>query len=306
MNRKLIRLAEKTLVVSVPSAWAKEHGLDKGDEVSCMVDNEKLIIVPPTKSAALASITISVEGLSERLLRWQISSLHKQGFDEIIITSFSEEQYGIIEDLVQHLFIGFIVKDKSRLRIIVGQVAVVDASEFDSTLRRSFRLVQTMFEETINAFNQGDSLLLKKQIEQEQLTNKLTNFCERLLNKSLTQKEKGHFWYVVAWNLEKIADNFKYLATHLDKITANESLGAFISRVHELFAQYYELFYNFSIEDMSLLTQKKKSLEQEALDLLASADVTSRLVGHYMHMVILQIADFSASFIALRFSSDEK
>ncbi len=302
MKRKLIRLAEKTLVVSVPVAWAKAQGLEKGDEVSCVVSDTKLILTPPKKTSITKSITIDIKNVTERVLRWQISSLHKQGFDEIIVTSFSEKQYAVIEDLVKNLFIGFIVKDKSNLRIVIGQVAVVDADEFDATLRRSFRLLNTMIDETQKSFVEQDIVLLHKQKDNEQLNNKLTNFCERLLNKSLTQKDNGHFWYVIAWNLEKIADNFKYLAKQVSEIkksTPNTLL--LFEQLSSYAKEYYDVFYNFTFEKLSALSLLKKDLESLCLLMLNSADMQERLIAHFMHIVVLQFADFSASLIALRF-----
>lgn len=305
MKRKLIRLAEKTLVVSVPSSWSKELGLDKGDEIDCSINGENLIFAPATTTSEKKAVTIDIKEISERVLRWKISSLHKQGFDEIIVTSFSEEQYAIIEDLVKNLFIGFIVKDKSRLRIVIGQVALVDANEFDATLRRGFRLLNTMFEETITAFEKGDAQLLAKQIENEKLNNKLTNFCERLLNKSLIQKQKGHFWYILAWNLEKIADNFKYLAQQLTSISPSEKLFLLLKETHAFAQGYYDVFYDFSFAKLTQLTKVKKDVEAKCLLLLTSPNQEERLVGHFMHLVVLQLADFSASIIALRYEGGD-
>ncbi|MCF7799251.1 hypothetical protein K9M74_05095 [Candidatus Woesearchaeota archaeon] len=305
MKRKLIRLAEKTLVVSVPATWAKQQGLDKGDELDCDISDTKIVLTPPRKTPVLQTIQIDISHVSERVLRWNISSLHKQGYDEIIVTSFNDSQYEIIEDMVKNLFIGFIVKDKSNLRIVIGQVAVVDASEFDATLRRAFRQLISVFEETQESFLNANISLLKKQIENEYQNNKLTNFCERLLNKSLTQKEKGHFWYVIAWNLEKIVDNFKYLAVAIDTIVPSDAVNRLFIKLQKYAQDYYEFFYEFSFERLTQLSVLKKELELECLTLLASASKQERLVGHYMHMVVLQLADFSASTIALRFNGIE-
>ena len=76
-----------------------------------------------------------------------MASLHKQGYDEIILTSYSDEQLKIIEDLIENLFIGFIIKEKTKLKVIVGQIAITDSTEFDSTLRRTFRQLITMCDE---------------------------------------------------------------------------------------------------------------------------------------------------------------
>ena len=118
MKRKIIKLAEKTLVVSLPTAWVEEQGLDKGDEVDCDVEDQRLIIIPPLKKTSRET-EIDITGTSERVLRWQISSLHKQGYDQIVVSGYSQEQYDILQDLLTNLFIGLIVKDRSKLRIVI-------------------------------------------------------------------------------------------------------------------------------------------------------------------------------------------
>jgi len=305
MKRKLIKLAEKTLVVSLPSDWLLSQGLSKGDEIDLDVEDYKLIITPPQKILPHKSISFDAKGIVERVLRWKISSFHKTGYDEIIITNYSPEQNKIIEELISDLFVGFIIKEKSSLRIVVGQIAAVDVKEFDSTLRRAFRQLKEMTEQTQTAFEKNDSKLLAAQIDNEHTNNKLTNFCERLLNKNLKQKEKGHFWYVIAWNLEKIADNFKYIANHYENkpFISKESLDLYV-KTKSYLEDYSDLLYNFDIKQLVNLSKTKKELEKDCIKLLENGELKDRVFLHYLHMIILQLADFSASTIAIKMSPD--
>ncbi|MFP4118962.1 MAG: hypothetical protein ACLFTH_02810 [Candidatus Woesearchaeota archaeon] len=303
MKRKIIRLAEKTLVVSLPSSWLADQGLDKGDQLDCLEQGDRLVFVPEAPSSSHSSASLDIGGLSERVLRWQISSLHKQGYDEIEITSYTPEQYKVIEDLVTNLFVGFIIKEQSKLRILIGQVAVMDAAEFDSTLRRAFRLLLSSAKETLEAFRNRDAELLHNQISAEKNNNKLTNFCERLLNKSLHRKQKGHFWYVIAWNLEKVADNFKYLATYyagsipvLDKDVLDlfEDVITYVN-------SYYGLFYDFSFRKLVEVSDLKTDLETKLLARIDQVRKDEVVLLHYLHIILLQVADFSASTIAINY-----
>ena len=297
MKRKIIKLAEKTLVVSLPSKWVSDQGLNKGDELDVNVEDYKLILTPPQNVVAHKSITLDVTTTTERLLRWQISSLHKQGYDEIIVVNYTQEHYDIIEDLVKNLFVGFIIKDKTTLRIVVGQVAAVDAQEFDSTLRRAFRQLDAMAQEAYTAFETGDKELLKKQLVNEKQNNKLTNFCERLLNKTLKEKDKGHFWYVVAWNLEKIADNYKYIAQYCEDAICEDKTLSLFKEINHYLSSYTSLLYDFSSDKLVEITKKKKELDEKSLNLLSKGQ--DSVLIHYLHTIVLQAADFSASMIAL-------
>ena len=311
MKRKIIKLAEKTLVVSLPSSWTSACQIQKGDEVEVTINDASLCIHPILKQRFIKKITVDISTLSPRVLRWQVSSLHKQGYDEIELLHYSKEQEDILADLVQHLFVGFIVKEKSSIRLVVGQVAIVDSDQFAISLRQAWRQLVSSSKDLSLAFSSKDPTLFKNILISEQDNNKLTNLCERLLNKSLTQKEKGHFWYVVAWNLEKIVDNFKYIASYF-----HEAIISISSQTQELlndfsgFVQgYYDLFYNFSFEKLSLLSEQKILLHKKALSLLASQETTSpheNILLHFIDCAILQTADFSTSTIALMFSFKEK
>jgi phosphate uptake regulator len=277
------------------------QGLNKGDEVDLDIQDYKIILTPPQKILAHKTITIDVKNVVERVLRWKISSLHKKGYDEIIITNYSEEQNKIIEELITDLFVGFIIKEKSTLRIVVGQIAAVDVKEFDSTLRRAFRQLNEMTDQLQIAFEKKDSKLLMTQVDNEHNNNKLTNFCERLLNKHLKQKEDGHFWYVIAWNLEKIADNFKYIANSYEKKPeiSKETLELYI-RSKKYLEGYTNILYDFDIKKLVELSKLKKELEKDCITLLENGDKQDRIFLHYLHMIILQLADFSASTIAIK------
>jgi phosphate uptake regulator len=299
MKRKIIKLAEKTLVVSLPAAWVSAQGLEKGDELEVKTENEKLVLAPLT-TTTVEKLTLDIQGLSNRVLRWKLSSFHKQGYDEIELINYSSEQYTIIEEVTQTLFIGFLVTEKTPKRILLGQVAQVDVEEFAPTLRRAFRHVQQMGRELHQAFSTQDTVLLAQLIKHEEKNNKMTNFCERLLNKNLIHKEKGHFWYVIAWNLEKVADSFKHIASsYATTPSTSEELLHLLKNLLDYLDNYAQLLYAFSFPTLVQLSAQKSELEKELLRVLVEGEKNDRILAHYLHMLVLQLADFSASIIAV-------
>jgi phosphate uptake regulator len=304
MKRKLIKIAEKTIVVSLPSLWLTENQLNKGDEIELDYIDEKILLSPlkPNLKTQIKQITIDIKDVSERVLRWEVASLHKQGYDEIILTSYTNEQLKIIEDLIDNLFIGFIIKEKTKLKVIVGQIAITDSTEFDSTLRRTFRQLLTMCEELYESFETKNSILLSNQTNLEHENNKLTNFCCRLLNKSLKEKEDGHFWYMVAWNLESIADSYKHIASHFkgNVPSISKELLNTIKEVNNYVKGYYECFYNFSINQMIDLNKEKIKLSEKINHLMQTSKGNETILLHHLSTIVLQTTDFSGSMIAIR------
>lgn len=301
MKRKIIKIADKTLVVSLPTSWIDENNIQKGDELDLTYLDDKILLSPNISSQKIKKTSIDISNINERILRWKISSLHKQGFDEIIVLNYTEQQLNIIKELLQNLFIGFIIKEKTKLKIVVGQIAITDASEFNSTLRRSFRQLISATKDLLESFKTRNELVLSNLIHLEHENNKLTNFCERLLNKTLKEKEKGHFWYVIVWNLEKIMDNFKHISKYyLGKIPEpDDEITIILTKLKEYVEEYYECFYDFSFEKLTKLSEKNKEIEQEILTKMNENNKFTILL-HYSHILLIQIADFSASLIALK------
>ena len=51
MKRKIIKLAEKTLVVSLPSSWVNAQGLKKGDELQVMPPHGEFYVESDSKAS---------------------------------------------------------------------------------------------------------------------------------------------------------------------------------------------------------------------------------------------------------------
>jgi phosphate uptake regulator len=305
MKRKIIKLAEKTLVISLPTEWIELNSLEKGDELELTYLDDKLLLSPLKSKQLLKTTNLDIKDLSERVLRWTISALHKQGFDEINIFNYTEEQVKIIEDLITNLFIGFIIKEKTNLKLIVGQIAITDASEFEATLRRAFRQIVNMMNELQTSLKTNNTTSLTKQLDLEHENNKLTNFCERLLNRTLKEKEKGHFWYIIAWNLEKIADIFKYIAQEY-KIAPklNQEQVKIISEINQYVESYYAFFYNFSFNKLIELDEQKKKLLLNLRQEMISDNKDTIILMHQLSNLLTSISDLSSSTIALRARTD--
>jgi hypothetical protein len=100
------------------------------------------------------------------------------------------------------------------------------------------------------------------------------------------------------WNLEKIADEYKYICEYLAKKNkiSPETADVF-EKVNGLLRKYYELFYSFKIEKLSELSEEFKSVKQEAEKVLAKSP--DAVVVSHLHHIALKTADFSASTYAL-------
>jgi phosphate uptake regulator len=296
MKRKVIQLAGKTFVVSLPSKWVKAQGIRKGQEVDVEAQGAQLTISSSDQSVD-KKISVDVTSLNtEGVQRWLLSALHKAGYDEIEI-SYKDARIGKgIQDTVRDLMIGFAVVEQLKNKCIIRLVAREQEKEFDSILRRAFLVTKALGEGLIAYLESGQSGDTSELLTLEKTNNQLTNFCERILNKK-GRGEKTCFWYVIAWNLEKICDDYKKLAILLQGRTADKIAIASLKGCNEFFAGYYELFYTFSLAEFDPLNEKRKIIE----DNISKEIRKGKAVEAYstMQALLTKVADLSASYIAI-------
>jgi len=298
VKRKVIQLAGKTFVVSLPSPWVKQWGICKGEEVE-LLENGPQIQISTSKARDMKKCAVDFTNANERVIRWVLSSLHKKGYDEIEIATTGIEQEKVIDELLKDLFIGFAIIHKTPNSCIVRCLSKEFEDQFDIILRRAFLVTLSLAEQTAEISRTGKYDQLPELSSLEKNNNQLTNFCQRILNKrGNPDPTKTTFLYVITWNLEKIADEYKYLGRC---IAAHKNIGkqtlALLSQTNKLLREYYELFYSFDLERLTRLAMNYKQLHQEIESLMTKEDP---LPLSYLSHIVLKIADFSPSTVAIQ------
>ncbi len=301
MKRKVILLAKKTFVVSLPSKWVKKYGIKKGDELE-VTDRSSSIVFSTQSQSDLKKTSIDITNTNERTLRWLLSSLHKKGYDEIELFYDDNNKPPIIQELIKDLFIGFAIVHQSNKRCVVRAISQERDNEFENILRRAWRVTISMADSVLEYIEQDRQKQLKELITLEKTNNQLTNFCERMLNK------KGHldhtktcFYYVIAWNLEKVCDDYKYICELMseNKTKVSKDSIIFLKETNNFLREYYDTFYAFDLNKLNELSTNKKTLVAKGHKLISLKKGPEATMINYLTNAIIKIADFSASTIAL-------
>jgi len=276
--------------------------LQKGDELDLLVNNNQLTITTHTNNTK-ESISFSLQNVDDQTIRWLLSALHKYGYEEIELFYSTTQQLKLVGELLKDLFTGFTILEQSEKRIVIGSITNDALEQFDVVLRRAFRVTLAMAEQVAENLAANNIAQLEETKLLEKTNNQLTNFCERLINKkNMFDYKKSHFLYVCIWNLEKIADNYKYLCDyslkHKELLTLTKDCIILLTAVNKFFKEYYELYFLFSLEKMNLLAEQKTQVSAKI-----KSYETKNADEQYFIIIITQIltqtADFSASFIAL-------
>jgi len=256
MRRKIIQLAGKTLVVSLPSKWVKSSGVRKGDEIE-LIESEKGLLVAPVENKNVVKSLLDVSGLNSSLVWYYLTGAYVRGVDEIDVR-FSESMIlnprtkqlvdivAFISDVVASL-IGMEVVRYGANFCIVKEVSELKKDEFDTVLKRLFFTVCTFAGDVITAINEKNIVALKNSVHLEKTVNRLCLFCWRVLNRGVfsNHAEVASFYSVVSL-LEEIADVYARLCALDEKVLKTAELKASLNGSAQIVKELYDIFYDFN------------------------------------------------------------
>ena len=296
MRRKIVKQGTATMTISLPAKGCKQHNLNNGDEVE-LEEKDTDLIISSEKQEITKSTKVDLTNLDERVIRWMLSSLHKAGYTEIELIYSNISTMNIIQELLKDLFTGFTIIEQSSKRCVIKNITRDNMEEFDNILRRAFLVTIALGEESLNLVKNKKFDDLKHVIGLEKSNNQLTNYCERLLNVK-GYKNLTNFMYVIICNLEKICDDYKYVAEYLgkNKINLSDKTIKLYDKTNKILREQYELFYKFESKKMNKIHTEIKKIKNE---LNFSVPEKERIIVSYLLGLIMKIADFSASTIAL-------
>lgn len=305
MKRKVIQLAGKTSVVSLPSKWIKAYNIKKGDELDLEELGNSILIKPLRAGTETKKIDLKIDTFSERTFRYAISALHKAGYDEITLYYENQKLKDTIQNVLQNLLLGFVVIEQTTKKVVLKNVANEIDSEFNPALRRAFLVTISLANSSIEAITSRQFSTLTSLINLEMSNNQLTSFCLRLMNKGLYKDEnKKIFLATVIWNLEKIADEYKSICINLsnnNKEISPEILNLY-KEVNELFTLYYELFYSFSPEKLNTLIDKKYEITEKINKIKSNSEYETKLLIK-LSTITTKTADLSSSIFGLHYEN---
>jgi phosphate uptake regulator len=221
-TRKVQRLGPSTLAMTLPAEWAKEHGVEKGDEVSLRMGGKgTLTVLPESASTEGSSATIHADNLDSRALERAIVAqyvlgrrvIHIQKSDDALD---SEHINAVYRAETQLMGLGVIEETPERIAIRCS----VDPEDFtlDNLLERLENTGSTMRNESVKALAHGNADLAERALNRERQANKIFVLLLRLIfmayqNPNLARAvglESGFpliGYRSVAKNLELTADN---------------------------------------------------------------------------------------------------
>ena len=239
--------------------------------------------------------------MTNRTINWTLSALYKKGYD-IIEAFYDSTQIDYISNLIKNSFIGYAIVDQTPKKIIIKGISQDILEEYKPVLRRAFLVTISMGQETISALKNKEFEKLNEIKEKEKINNQLTNFCQRIINKKQPFKEEFNTLnYIISWNLEKIADEYRYICEFFynKKPEISEKTFLLFEETNKLLEEYYTINFKFNLNDLNELSIKKNQLEEELKNYIYSNTHANVLIASHLLKIVLKCSDFSTTLTAL-------
>ena len=290
MKRKIIKLADTTYVVSLPLKWARKHNIKKGDEMNVEEAGNKLVLALE-KELIQKELTkeVNLDKLSPIALRI-VANLYKYGYDELDVKFNQVETLQNIQKACEKILIGYEIVSQSKDKCLIKDITSTKTSEFDTIMRRIFLITLEIAENFHQAVKDNNKQRIREVRVMETTNNKFTNLNERLLNKMLYTQEnkKALFLYTLVWEMEKIADEYKYMCYYLvtlNKIKQNSETIQLLLDVTEYLRTFYEVYYKFDPEKIFYLNKRKNEIIEKCNRLLNKKGYNPRVIHHTINIV---------------------
>lgn len=301
MERKAIQLAGKTLVVSLPSKWAKRYGIKKGDSL-VVEERDRSLLVSTIKGIEVEKVQLALKGPYEFIKR-SIDVAYKKGVNELSLSFEKPEIRKKIEEVLDTTM-GFEIISQGEKSCLIKSVATAVEEEFDNILRRVFLTLLSMAEESYNAVSKSQFLRLSEISASDKTINKLTNFCKRILNKKGYKDYKlTNYIYCIVWELERIADEYRDICIQLrdsKKAKINKEVLQLYKETNEFLRDFYNLFYKFDQEKGIGFTNKRKVLLEKCRKLILKKHGAEAVLVHHLTNIITATYDIAGPYYAMK------
>ena len=293
--RKIILMAGKTCVVSLPKKWVQAQGIKKGDSVEVEEQQGYVRVLVSRAAPQGSSVAVDLTGTAPMTSRI-IAALFKAGHDSIEATYSSAEELEAVHHVLHQGMLGFEIVHQGKKSVVLKKVSTAHVEEFDTLRNRLLVVVKSLAEESLEAVRTHDTPWLQALVVRDKEINRLSDVCRRMMSQQVGVR-KNCQQYVIIEVLEKLADSYvSYCKTAQVHAPCREILELH-KRTNLVVDLLIELLFSFSLpkavqvgSEHSLLVRYQTSLPQK----LVSEQV---LLWFYLGVVQENVFDMLGSII---------
>ncbi|MBW2997329.1 AbrB/MazE/SpoVT family DNA-binding domain-containing protein [Candidatus Woesearchaeota archaeon] len=311
MKRKVNRVGQNTLTVSLPVRWVQKHEVNAGDELEIEEQGKNLVIVKEKAGKRIKRVALDLDNFNKMMLNRYIHEFYRQGAEEIVlnftkdaIPDYKKGGSIAIDKRVRRLlerFIGMEIVSKTKKKIVLqslmteeetGKIAVVQ--------KRVYFLIKEFFDEFISSMDDGFSAFHDKCYDYHDNIAKFLYYYLRLLHFSDILDEKKARLFGLFMVIDGVIDKARHTSERINEMkTITPKVKKYVREIFVLFLEQFDLIFkkNYSMDDLEALIKKRYNLVKRVNSEKFTGD--GLIVMSECKVILDTINDFSETFVAL-------
>jgi phosphate uptake regulator len=311
MKRKVNRVGQNTLTVSLPNKWAKKQGIKVGDEIEVKEDGNIISITTQGQKSYGRKVILNVDVFNKHMINRHFHEFYRQGIDEISIhfskfklhdhkrsTDIEIEKY--INKLVGR-FIGMEIVSQTKDKIVIQSLIKDDYPEkIETTKNRIYFLIKEYLNEFINSMEYNFNEFYEKSYDYHDNISKFTYYYLRLLHFSDISEDKKQRLCSLYIILDKTIDKIRHTAERVFECgKVSKKTKSYLIEIFDLFLEQFDMISkpNYTLQQIDRLINRRYALVHKLnKDKLA---IDEQKIISECKILLDTINDFSETYIAL-------
>lgn len=307
MKRKVSKIGQSTLMVSLPHQWVKEHNLKKGDEVEVEVSAEVLeirsanSIIPQEKKEC----SLSFEYTYPKMVRAFLKSLYRTGYDRIVLCNVEPKTREEIRFIVGNYLLGFEVVEETEEKVVIESLTEPTEDKSSVLLRKVFFILKEALGILIEDMKQEK--LTRKEIMYDLMlqSDRFCNFFSRTLYK---QRQLNPFAWAMVQQLLLTEHSIYYCYHVLEKSSYrrfSKEVFSYLADIRKILLSLEIFYYQSDFSDVEKITELKDELLYRKISVLQKTK-EGIFVSPYLFDIVKTLHSARIPLLGLHVQSLEK
>ncbi|MBI4143670.1 AbrB/MazE/SpoVT family DNA-binding domain-containing protein [Candidatus Woesearchaeota archaeon] len=283
MSRKLVQLGKSTLLVSIPSVFAKNFGLKKGNEVDVVADESSLIV--RAKGMSDKRGVVDVSNLNYSLAWYCITGAYVAGFSGFRINFSSHIFHNrknvslpaieVVSEIVSFLP-GVELLEQGRSFCVVKEVSIPKEEDIEGIVSRVWNVLIVLSEGLMEPV-----VRRRLQVYEEQINHLVLYSLRVIARVGLSSRLQSLCLFAILSRLEEVADSFQVISGQL----FNEQ---FVSGLNRFIVKSRAYFYSCKQEDFVACWKLRHQLKS-SFGRTSAFFIVSRLLDNVMDALHMRL-----------------
>lgn len=286
MKRKVNRVGQNTLTVSLPTRWAKKQGIKQGDEIDVVENKNSIALSIGDAVDALNSKTLDLDEPNLHHLRTVIASMYKTGYDEIILRFKAPPKIEQVNKIA-NTFTGLEVVSHENNSITIKSFLKTGQEELENLIIKMFQIIKLIASKIEKYWEKIDHKEIQSIVKENVI--KLRDHCLRIIHSTKYEGDKSYDYYEFVTILEKIAGELLHVSSYIStqKPKRSRLTKEFVSLLDGVYNCYLKKDFNMTNKLWIKIRQKSESMYGDSNIAGTSKENGSGVAIHFYNMMML-------------------